>query len=77
MPRAADPQERSTTVKKHVMKKVSGGTIPIEFKPENYKHNYVDEYTGKVLPHNLLREAMEDELMDFNEKVWEWATLDR
>ena len=61
---------RSDEVRKHKVEKLNGGFVPIEFRPENYKTKYVDEYTGEILPHDLVRAAMEDELMYFNDKVW-------
>lgn len=48
--------------------KVSGGKTPVVFSQDNFKRMYVDEYTGEELPPPLIRAAIEDELMYFNDK---------
>ena len=40
-------------------------------KTENFKPRYLDEYTGEVLPADLIHAAIVDELNYFNDRVWE------
>ena len=42
------------------------GTLPVVYDPTNSKTHYTDEYTGEVLPPQLIRDAIEDELNYFN-----------
>ena len=49
----------------------SGGTVPIQYLAGNFKDEYKDEYTGEVLPMDLVRAAMEEELNYFNAHVWD------
>ena len=51
--------------------RMRGGSVPVIYNECNYKDRYVDEYTGEILPAPLIRDAIEDELNYFNEKVWQ------
>ena len=48
-----------------------GGTLPVSYEDHNFKAVYKDEYTGEVLPTQLVRAAMEEELEYFNSCVWD------
>lgn len=54
--------------------KMSGGQIPVVFKEGNFKRRYTDEYTGDKLPTPLIRAAIGNELVYFNDRVWELAS---
>ena len=56
--------------------KVNGGTVPIQYDQKNFKDRYFDEYTGEILAPHLIRPAIEDELNDFNSKVWQLSTTE-
>ena len=48
-----------------------GGSIQVDFEDSDFKSQYVDEYTGEVLKHELIKEAIVEELKYFCEKeVW-------
>ena len=49
---------------------LKGGTLPVGYRSENFRHQYLDEYTGEVLPTDLIQEAIVEELNYFNERVW-------
>ena len=51
--------------------KVGGGHIEVEWDERNFREVYRDEYTGEVLPPELIRAAIKDELSYFNAHVWE------
>ena len=42
--------------------KVAGGTVNIHYHPHNVKTQYLDEYTREILPLELVKAAMVDEL---------------
>ena len=54
----------------------TGGKIPIAYTSDHFKGQYLDEYTGEVLPEALIRAAIVEELNYFNERVWELTTKD-
>ena len=39
-----------------------GGHVEIKYEPHNFWHKYLDEYTREVLPHELVRAAIAEEL---------------
>ena len=43
----------------------------IGFDDANFKKTYRDECTGEILPYDLVKKAMADELSYFNTTVWE------
>ena len=49
--------------------KVNGGHVEISFDSRNFKPLYRDEYTNEVLPDNLVRAAICEELTYFNDRV--------
>ena len=51
--------------------KLGGGHIDIQFDPRNFKEVYRDEYTNEILPTELIRAAIIEELDYFNSRVWE------
>ena len=48
--------------------------MPITYRSHLFKEEYRDEYTHEVLPRELVRQAMIDELRYFNAKVWRGTT---
>ena len=56
------------------VKLLKGGTLPVGYKAEHFKHQYIDEYTGEVLPQELIHAAIVDELNYFNNRVREITT---
>ena len=50
--------------------KVGGGHIEIEYDEKNFRKQYRDEYTNEVLPDDLVRAAIREELNYFNKVVW-------
>ena len=56
------------------VKMVTGGTLPVGYHSDNFKPQYLDEYTGEVLPRDLIHEAIIDELNYFNDRVWQITT---
>ena len=64
-PSATDGMKPSS-VRRH-----RGGKMHISWDDVNFKTNYLDEYTGDVLPKKLVTEAIVEELEYFNSKVWE------
>ena len=54
--------------------RLSGGTVPVVFAEQNFKTKYVDEHTGEGLLAPLIRAAIEDGIMYFNDKVWQPET---
>ena len=52
-------------------KRCGEGDLDIVSKPDKLKAVYRDEYTTEVLPEDLIRNAMREELIYFNDKVWE------
>ena len=56
------------------IKKVTGGVLPIAYRPNQFKPKYVDEYTGQVLDPHLAQAAVMEELNYFNDHVWEIST---
>ena len=55
--------------------KVGGGHIEISFDPRNFKPMYRDEYTNEILPEDLVRAAICEELTYFNDRVWQITDL--
>ena len=53
--------------------KVGGGTVTIKYEATNFRERYLDEYTREVLPLDLVKAAIVEELNYFNERVWEVA----
>ena len=53
----------------------SGGRQAIALE-QNLKEKYLDEYTREVLPPDLMKEAIRDELAWLNEHVWEGVPMD-
>ena len=51
--------------------KVNGGHVEISFDSRNFKPVYRDEYTNEVLPDDLVRAAICEELTYFNDRVWQ------
>jgi len=73
------PQQQSNTERltySQVPKFGRNGTLPVVYDPTNFKTHYTDEYTGEVLPPQLIRDAIEDELNDFNSKVWQISPIE-
>ena len=68
------PEVIDTSVRQSKIPRATGGCVSISY--DNWKPRYSDEYTGEVLPHNLVQDAMIDELDYFNEHVWQVDTLD-
>ena len=56
---------------------VSGGKIPVTYDESHFKARYLDEHTGEMLAHHLIRPAIEDELNYFNSKVWQLLTVEK
>ena len=69
-----DANDVSQPVHASKVKKCSGGYLSISY--DHWKPEYRDEYTGEILKHELVQDAMRDELDDFNEHVWKVDTLD-
>ena len=61
-------------VQKSQIRKLTGGVLPISY--DNFKPRYLDEYTGEVLPPELIKSAIVEELNYFNDRVWEIDTKD-
>ena len=74
MPKNADADKTDDEVHMSSVPKVSGGNMPVAFRPANFKPKYLDEYTGAVLDPKLIREAIE--LNYFNAKVWHLSTVE-
>ena len=55
--------------------RTSGGKVEIEYHDSNFKHRYIDEYTGDVLDPVLVRAAIMDELKSFGEQQ-RWQLID-
>ena len=62
-------------VKHSKIPKTSGGFLGITY--DNWKPMYSDEYTGEILPGQLVHDAMIDELDYFNANVWKVDTVDK
>ena len=62
--------------KKSSIPRMSGGSMPIIYAENNFRSKYVDEYTGEILPPHLIRDAIIDELDDFNDKAWQLSTVE-
>ena len=56
---------------------IGGGSRPVHYNPHNFRERYTDEYTGELLPTNLIRTAIVDELDYFNSKVWELSSKEQ
>ena len=55
---------------------VSGGMLPVGYTSDHFKAQYLDKYTGEVLPEDLIRAAVVEKLNYFNERVREITTKD-
>lgn len=61
--RRADPVVKDTgIIGKTKVKKLGGGSIDIDFDLVMFKAQYFDEYPGDILPNDLVREAMIEEM---------------
>ena len=49
-----------------------GGEMKRQYKVENFRAVYRDEYTAEPLPNELVHKAMCEELEDANNIVWGW-----
>ena len=58
------------------VKLVSGEMLMVGYTSDHFKAQYLDDYTGEVLPEALIRAAVVEELHYFNERVWEITTKD-
>ena len=67
-------EDNSTTIPTSSIKKSSGGSLPINYLPNQFKPKYIDEYTGQVLDPTMAQAAVMEELNDFNDHVWEIST---
>lgn len=67
-PLKVDPAAEAI-VQKSQIGKLTGGVLTISY--ENVKPRYLDEYTGEVLPPELIKSAVVDQLNYFNDRVWE------
>ena len=70
---AAKPDEVEVEVsglKVSSIKKTGGGRVEVKWDDSNFKAQYKDEYTGDVLPQDLIKAAIIEELSYFNERVW-------
>ena len=56
------------------IQRVTGGVLPIQYHPQNFKPRYVDEYTGEVLDPLLVQAAIMEELNYLNDVVWDVET---
>ena len=56
---------------------LGGGARPVVYNAANFRERYTDEYTGEILPPNLIRTAIVEELDYFNSKVWEISSVDQ
>lgn len=56
-------------VRKSKISKTSGGYVSITH--DNWEPYYTDEYAGEIIPQDLSRAAMIDELDYFNEHAWQ------
>ena len=56
---------------------MGGGARPVMYNAANFRERYTDEYTGEMLPPNLIRTAIVEELDYFNSKVWEISSVDQ
>ena len=59
-----------TELRKSVVKKTNGTSIPVTYDPCHFKPKYIDEYTGEILESHLIADAIIDELDYFNQHVW-------
>ena len=62
MRNVTDAQEEFGAATYSSVPKTSGGKVPVVYERPNFKHRYLDEYTGEVLAPHLIRSAIEDEL---------------
>ena len=65
------PSEAAMSFPESSVSRVGGGEVSVRYEPSNFKAQYVDEYTREVLPLDLVKSAMIEELNYFNAKVWE------
>ena len=70
------PWASGTIAPDSAVKLLKGGVLPIGYSSENFKHQYLDEYTGEVLPGPLIQAAIVEELNYFNGRVWQITTKD-
>ena len=57
------------------MNRTKGRAIDIVYDSSNFKTCYFDEYTGEILPLELVQAAMMEEINDFSEKTM-WAAAE-
>ena len=68
--------EHDTNIKASQIPTADGQVLPVNFSPDDFKHVYLDEYTGEPIPSHLVREAIAEELTYFNEVVWDAARVE-
>ena len=51
------------------------GAVKILYEAKDFKEVYLDEYTREPLPHELVCQAIREELEYFNSSVWELADV--
>ena len=56
--------------------KFSGGFTKLKWDERSFKQVYRHGYTNEVLPLDLIRAAIVDDLIYFNSKVWEVCETD-
>ena len=52
----------------YVKRYKSGAKVRVDFEKTNFKDRYIDEYTGDILKHDLIKAAMIEELTYFCER---------
>ena len=50
--------------------------MPITYQEIDFRERYLDEYTGELLPKQLIRAAIGDERNYFNSSVWKLSSID-
>ena len=61
-----DDPAAEAIVQKSQIRRLTSGVLPISY--DNFKPRYLDECTGEVLPPDLIKSAIDEELNYFNEK---------
>lgn len=73
-----DSAENSPIIDKKIpiseIPKVAGGHVTVTYSPDNFRTEYVDEYTGEALDSAFISKAIMEELNYFNSKVWKLIT---
>ena len=58
--------------------RTNGGKIKVDYTDDNFRPRYIDEYTGEVLTHSLIRAAIVEELNYFNDnQIWQLEDLSK